>query len=196
MDIANNSFFYKTRYFLYFILRAFLISIFILLVVFAFLLAFYFGDLFLNVKSGNYKSPLFNGYVIVSQSMVPTININDAIVIKRINNDKYNIGDIISFFSTEYSSDGMVITHRVVDKQPDTYNTSFYTTKGDNNPRPDVDLVNTSNIYGKVFLILPQLGKMQQFLIQPKNFAICLLLPAFIIIVYDVLRIRSAFLKR
>ena len=95
MTIASKQFLYKVQYLSYFVFRAFLIAIFCLLVLLGIFFAVYFGDLFLNVKTGNYSSPIFNGYVIVSQSMVPTININDAIVVKRETNDKYNIGDII-----------------------------------------------------------------------------------------------------
>ena len=102
--MINNasSFLYKFQYLSYFVVRAFLLAVLGLLVLLAVILAIYYGDLFINVKTGNYKTPIFNGYVIVSKSMVPTININDAIVVKRESDDKYNIGDIISFYSNEY----------------------------------------------------------------------------------------------
>lgn len=190
-----NQFFYKVRYLSYFVLRAFLLAILGLLILLAIFLVVYFGDLFLNVKTGNYNSPLFNGYVIVSQSMVPTININDAIVIKRENNDQYNVGDIISFFSTEYDREGVVVTHRIVDKKELGTSISNYVTKGDNNPTPDHSQVLTSNIYGRVFLVIPKIGYMQSFLSQPLHFALCILIPAGLVILYDLFRIWRAFHK-
>jgi signal peptidase I len=188
-----NSFWYKFQYLSFFVTRAFLISIFALLVLVCLAFVVYFGDLFINVKSGNYNSPLFNGYVIVSQSMVPTININDAILVKRESDDHYAIGDIISFFSTEYDKDGIIVTHRIVQKSSGYNNNSTYVTKGDNNPIPDRRGVNTSNIYGKVFLIIPKLGYLQSFLSQPLHFALCILFPAGAVILYDIFRIRKAF---
>ncbi len=103
---TNNQFLYKIQYLSYFVARAFLLAIFGLLILLALFFTIYFADLFINVKSGNYKNPIFGGYVIVSPSMVPTININDAIVIKRSSNNQYNVGDIISFYSTEYDASG------------------------------------------------------------------------------------------
>lgn len=193
-DSASN-FNESLRYYSYFVFRAFLLAVFGLLIILAVLLAVYFGDLFLNVKTGNYNSPLFNGYVIVSPSMVPTININDAIVIKRENSDRYRIGDIISFYSTEYNRDGIVVTHRIVRKDPVTNSNSNYLTKGDNNPLPDRSTVSTSNIYGKVYLIIPKLGYLQSFLSNPLHFALCILIPAGMVIIYDIIRIGRAFKK-
>jgi len=195
MSDTMNSFLYKFQYLSYFVVRAFLLAIFGLLVIIAILLAIYFGDLFLNVKTGNYSSPIFNGYVIVSKSMVPTININDAILVKREANDQYDTGDIISFFSTEYDQEGIVVTHRVVKKDNVSSNYSNYTTKGDNNPSPDRKRVSTANIYGKVYFIIPKLGYIQSFLSQPVHFALCVLVPAGVVIVYDVFRILKAFKK-
>lgn len=195
MIIRDNCFFSKIQYLSYFVIRAFFIAVLCLLSVFILLLLLYFGDLFLNVKSGNYSSPLFNGYVVVSQSMVPTININDAIVVKREKDKDYFIGDIISFFSTEYDEKGMVITHRIVDKQVIDSNLSNYTTKGDNNALPDRRSVSSKSVYGKVLFIIPKLGYVQQFLSIPKNFILCILIPSFGILVYDCLRIIFAFQK-
>ena len=195
MTEIENSFLYKVRFYSYFVARAFLIAVFGLLLILAVLLAVYFGDLFLNVKTGNYNVPIFNGYVIVSPSMVPTINIKDAIVVKRINDDHYNVGDIISFYSTEYDNNGMVVTHRVIRKNNVSSHLSNYVTKGDNNSNPDRTSVSTSNIYGKVFLIIPKLGYIQSFLSEPSHFVLCILIPSLIVIVYDVVRISKAFKK-
>lgn len=193
MVINENSFLYKFKYLSYFVTRAFLFAIISLIIIFALLCAVYFGDLLINVKKGNYNSPLFNGYVIVSQSMVPTININDAIIIKRDNNN-YNIGDIISFFSTEYDKNGIVVTHRIIDKINNNEG-SIYTTKGDNNPVPDYNKVNTSDVFGKVLFVIPKLGYYQEFLSKPSNFILCLLVPITIVVIYDIYRIVKSYNK-
>ena len=195
MTEVQNSFVYKIKYYSYFITRAFLLAIFGFLILIAILFVVYLGDLIINVKSGNYKAPLFGGYVIVSPSMVPTININDAIVIKRSADGQYAIGDIISFFSSDFGNEDKVITHRIVKKKETFSNQSTYITKGDNNSIPDRNGVSASDIYGKVFLIIPKLGYVQSFLSQPLHFALCVLIPAGIVFLYDIIRIRNAIQK-
>ena len=189
MTDVQNSFLYKLKYYSYFVTRAFLLAVFGFLLLLAIFFVIYLGDLFINVKTGNYKSPLFGGYVIVSPSMVPTINVNDAIVIKRSSNGQYNIGDI-SYFSTDFGNESKVITHRVVKKKETFSNNSTYITKGDNNPIPDRYGVNASNIYGKVFLIIPKLGYVQSYLSNPFHFLICILIPSGILFLYEIIRMR------
>lgn len=193
MIVEENSFLSKLKYMSFFITRAILIAVICFFSLLFILLFIYFGDLLLNVKSGNYKNPIFNGYVIVSQSMVPTININDAIVIKR--NKNYNIGDIISFFSTEYEREGMVVTHRIVDKDSDYNKQLLYTTKGDNNTIPDSQGVYSDSIYGKVMFIIPKLGYLQNFLSKPLNLICCIIFPAIMILVCDFVKIGLLFNK-
>ena len=147
------------------------------------------------VKTGNYKFPIFGSYVIVSPSMIPTIKVNDAIIVKRDNNDKYIVGDIISFYSTEYDSRGMVITHRIINKDKKSNNTSLYTTKGDNNSIADKNSVNTDNVYGKVLFILPKIGFIKNFLSKPINIILCILIPSSFIIVVDLGHISILFKK-
>ena len=195
MVLDENSLAGKIQYLTFFVTRAFFIAVFCLLFLLCMFLFIYYGDLVLNVKSGNYNSPLFNGYIIASKSMLPTIKVNDAIVVKRENDDAYNVGDIISFFSSEYDEDGMIITHRVVGKNKLSIDSSNYITKGDNNSLPDRNSVNTSDVYGKVLLVIPNLGKAQQFLSKPIHFLIAIMVPALIIIIIDLFKIINSFKK-
>ncbi|MDT8336231.1 MAG: S26 family signal peptidase [Candidatus Izemoplasmatales bacterium] len=39
----------------------------------------------------------FKTFVIISPSMEPTINVNDAVMVRKIDQDKLNVGDIITF---------------------------------------------------------------------------------------------------
>ena len=80
----------NTSYLSSIIVKAFLIAIFCIVGLTAIIFSCYYIDLLINVKNGKETNPLFSAYVIVSPSMVPTIDVNDAIVIKRIDNDKYN----------------------------------------------------------------------------------------------------------
>lgn len=159
-------------YLSHFVAKAFLVSIIGLILFIALIFCFYFGDLIFNEESSS--KPLFNGYIIVSQSMVPTINVNDGIVVKRIDNDNYNVGDIISYVTNDSRFKGAVVTHRIVNKESDTVSSSIYTTKGDNNISVDANSVYTSMINGKVLFRIPKVGYIYNFLSNPINFIICM----------------------
>ena len=176
---------YVTR----FVTRAFLISILCFMILFSAVIACYLGDLLINSKNGKPTNPLFSTYVIVSPSMVPTIKINDAIVIKRIDNDGYKIGDIITFTSSDINYKNLMVTHRIVNKENVSYKNSIYTTKGDNNYRADPTSVQTNAIHGRVLFKIPKVGYIKEFFSKPINYFLCLLVPAVIFIVYEVLRI-------
>lgn len=187
----NKKVFNKFNYMSHFVLRAFLISLLCLLVGLGLLVFIYVGDMAIN---GN--SPLFSTYVIVTPSMVPTIKIDDAIVVKRVDNDNYKVGDIITFVSKDANYDGLAVTHRIVDKQTIDDKTSIYTTKGDNNKVIDPVSVKTDAIYGKVLFKIPKVGKIQEFFSHPANYLYCLLIPAIIFVLYDATRIFIVISKK
>lgn len=187
----KETIFTKLTFMSHFVLRAFLIAFLCLLLGFGLVVCVYLGDSL--VKD---KSPLFSTYVIVTPSMVPTIKIDDAIVVKRVDNDKYKVGDIISFASKDSNYEGLVVTHRIVEKHTLDDNTSVYTTKGDNNKIIDPVSVKTDAIYGKVLFKVPKVGKIQEFFSHPANYLYCLLIPALIFIMYDVGKIFIAFAKK
>ena len=183
--------FTKFAYMSHFVLRAFLIALLCLLLGFGLVVFVYLGDLLIKNKS-----PLFSTYVIATPSMVPTIKIDDAIIIKRVDNDKYKVGDIITFASRDTNYEGLAVTHRVVQKQSLNDNTSVYTTKGDNNPIIDPASVKTDAIYGRVLFKVPNAGKVQEFFSHPANYLYCLLIPALIFISYDVTKIFVVMKKK
>ena len=194
--VQKSSFLSNTGYLSGIVIKAFLVAILCVVGITGFLFTCYYVDLFVNVKNGKEVNPLFGAYVIVSPSMVPTIKVNDAIVVKRIDNDEYNVGDIITFNSSDYKYNGLTVTHRIVDKEKFSSNNSIYTTKGDNNPVVDPASVQTNAIYGKVLFRIPKLGYLQSFLSKPSNFFICILVPALIVLIFDGYRICLSFMRR
>ena len=195
-NVQKSGFLSNTGYLSGIVIKAFLIAILCVVGITGILFTCYNVDLLVNAKNGKDVSPLFGAYVIVSPSMVPTINVNDAIVVKRVDNDKYNVGDIITFSSSDYKYNGLTVTHRIVDKETIGSDSSIYTTKGDNNSVVDPASVHTDAIYGKVLFRIPKLGYFQSFLSKPSNFFICILIPALIVLVYDGFRICLSFVKR
>lgn len=171
-------------YLSHFVVKAFLVSVIGMMLLLAIVFGFYFVDLIFNEESS--EKPLFNGYIIVSQSMVPTINVNDGIIVKRVDNDKYKVGDIISYVTNDSRFNDSVVTHRIVTKENDTFNSSIYTTKGDNNVSVDANSVYTSMIKGKVLFIIPKIGYFYNFLSNPINFIFCMLGAVIVLILGNV----------
>ena len=159
------------------------------------LFGIYFVDLLTNVKSGNQKFPIFGSYVILTKSMIPTINVNDAVLVKRSELEEFDIGDIITFSSIDVANSGMTITHRIVGKQKDTEGNLAFRTKGDNNSRDDNAYVPYNNIYGKVILKMPKLGYVQNFISKPLGLIIGIFIPIFIVLFVDGFRVVFSYVK-
>ena len=187
----QETIFTKITFMSNFVLRAFLIALLCLLLGFGLIMVVYLGDLLIKDKS-----PLFSTYVIVTPSMVPTIEIDDAIVVKRVDNDKYRVGDIITFESNDSNYEGLAVTHRIVEKHSLGDSTSVYTTKGDNNKVIYPVSVKTDSIYGKVLFKVPSVGKIKEFFSHPANYLKCLLIPAIIFFIYNMTKIFVVMKKK
>jgi signal peptidase len=108
-------------------------------------------------------------YVVVSESMIPTLRTGDAILISSDDAtcSTFNclkVGDIIVFEPNSRSKDsqpGEIIVHRVQAIGLDADNQRVLRTKGDANPNSieTVDYPITENQYvGKVIYVIPYLG--------------------------------------
>lgn len=112
----------------------------------------------------------YKAYVIKTNSMEPTINVNDVVINKKVKQEELNVGDVITFLN-----EGEVITHRITQIDGDDVVT-LYTTKGDNNNIEDVCKITYENIKGKHILTIPYLGKIVQLLENKLLFLIILLI--------------------
>lgn len=173
----------------HFIAKVFLYSVLIILILVAVLFLFYFIDMMRNIKSGNPKSPLFSAYIIISPSMVPTIKVEDAIIIMRKEPEELKKGDIITFLSSDPRYSGLTITHRIVGVEKSDNGDIFYRTKGDNNNSEDSALVSSDNVYGKVILKIPKIGYIQYVLTQSYGWVIVVVIPCLGIVIFDILKL-------
>lgn len=183
--------FEKIKYIFHFIAQAFLYAVFVFFIGFGLVMALYFGDLVYNLSKGNNKTPLFDAYIIVSQSMVPTINIDDAIVIRRETGKNLELGDIITFSSIDPSYPDLTVTHRIVSKEKSSSGAYLFRTKGDNNSIMDPSIVAEDRIFGKVILKIPKLGAVRRFLTTSYGFMLGIVVPAIAILIFDILKIVS-----
>ena len=97
----------------------------------------------------------YKSYIIKTNSMEPTIKINDVVITKKVQKSEIKVGDVITFFQ-----EGEVITHRItkIDENGE------YTTKGDNNNIEDTFKITYENIEGKHILTIPYLGAIVKML--------------------------------
>lgn len=102
--------------------------------------------------------PMIGGYghaIVLSGSMEPAFSIDDLLIIQEC--ESYEIDDIVTYVD----SDGMVVTHRIIDIDGDNI-----TTKGDNNNIAD-PAFDISRIKGKVIAIIPKFGYVLSILQNP-----------------------------
>ncbi len=146
-------------------------------------------------------------YVVVSGSMIPTLQIGDVVVTQ---NDGHGIGgstqsafdhlkkgDIIVFKAPDdFDEQGnpRTIVHRVifVGLEPRS-NEQVVATKGDNNPESYLGLdfpIMKSNYIGKVIIVIPKLGLIIQLLKPPVNYILIAIIIG-VFIVYHFKRERK-----
>ena len=179
------------KYLIRFVFRSFFVAILSLIIISSLLCVALLGDVYYHTKKGDNVIPLFAGYIIVTPSMVPTIKVNDAVVVKRIDDNSLTIGDIITFKSNDERYKDLVVTHRIVGEQSLSSGSIAYRTKGDNNKIEDLSVVPKSCIYGKVMFKIPKLGYVKSFLNKPIGFLTFIILPVFLIIILNYKSVKK-----
>lgn len=118
-----------------------LVIIFIIIIVFGMLL------LIQNILLTTDKLSILNSktFIIISESMQPELYVGDIVLVKEIENEKLEIGDIITY----QDRNDKLITHRIIEI-PEESREKMYITKGDNNQKKDLEPVYESKIIGKV----------------------------------------------
>lgn len=160
----------------------------ILLFIAGFLLLYFLSNNIFARRVNTYRPPL-SIYTIVSPSMVPTIDVYDVIINKRVNSPAdIKKGDIITFSSTSTITYDMTITHRV--KEVQVVNGKYeYTTQGDNNLVPDLAPAKYEKVIGVAKYRLPQLGRIQMFVSTWYGYLTVIVIPAFYIIMKDLIKL-------
>ena len=132
-------------------------TVFSLLVIIGLFLLYYIISAQIYAQKGEEFEPPVALYTIISPSMEPKIKVYDVIVNRKVDDyEKLKVGDIITFSSTSTISDGMTVTHRIVEITEQDGQLAFKT-KGDNNTSADNSLVPATNVFGKTIMKIPQL---------------------------------------
>ena len=131
--------------------------------------------------------PFRNGIdtkIVQSGSMEPAIHVGALVFVRP--SASYSVGDIITF--GEDSASAVPTTHRVEGVRK-VGAAEFYTTKGDANEEADQQEVASNEVIGKVFLSVPFAGFVLDFARQPLGFALLIALPAFLVILAELVAI-------
>ena len=172
-------------------------ALFIWLLLIGVTLLIYVLDIKIRAAKGDYSSPTFNAYVVLTGSMLPEIKVKDVVVTKKVEPSELKEGDVITFSSADSRYLGTIITHRIIKKNPPTDKEGYtFQTKGDNNNVADNALVPENNIYGKVILKIPKLGYLQEFLASRGGWIIVILIPCLTVMSYDSVKLIKGIKKK
>lgn len=121
---------------------------------------------------------------VVSDSMAPTFNAGDLIIIRKCDPETLQVGDIITFH-TIINNEFALNTHRI-DEIQEQGGVRNYVTKGDNNAIADVHMITDGDIVGKFVTRLAGVGKVLDFLSSSTGFLLVIVLPLLIFFIYQV----------
>lgn len=150
------------------------------------LLAALFAFTTLATKDTNHVASLA-GYTplsVVSDSMSPTFDAGDLIIIRKCDPAGLQTGDIVTFH-TIINNEFSLNTHRIAEIQEDGGARS-YVTKGDNNEIADIHMITDGDIVGKFVTRLPKFGRVVDFLSGSMGFLLVIVLPLLIFFIYQV----------
>lgn len=123
----------------------------------------------------------FHSFTNKSDSMNPAIDRGSITIVKSF--ASYQIGDAIAYYA-QIDGQEEIITHRIMD-----IGGNVYTTKGDANEVADRELVKPRLVIGRVIATVPYLGYLITFAKSLVGNWLLIILPAFIIIASEILRI-------
>jgi signal peptidase I len=119
----------------------------------------------------------YSAFAVVSESMLPTLKVNDLIVTSR--SDNYQVGDIVVFTSPANKS--KFITHRIA-----SISDNSIQTKGDNNPSIDGWTINKGDIIGKTTIIINNLGSIVTLTQSTTGSILFLIIPSVILVFVEL----------
>lgn len=126
----------------------------------------------------------FTPLTVQSESMVPTFDQDDLIIIKQCDPSTLEVGDIVTFHAI-IDNQYALNTHRIISIN-EVNGLNSYTTKGDNNELADQHVIADGDIVGKYVGKIPYMGKVIGFLSGTWGFLAVIVLPMLLFFIYQV----------
>ena len=118
--------------------------------------------------------------VVVSGSMEPEIMIDDLVVYCR--QSSYEVGEVVT-----YEGRTVPVSHRIIGERVDEEGNLWYTTKGDFNDNDDGEIA-AERVVGEVVLVIPKVGKLQDWIQSGEGFLVLALVMAVLILLSEIQR--------
>ena len=113
--------------------------------------------------------------------MVPTLDVNDVVVVKKCKPTELQVGDIIT-----YEIDGRTVSHRIIQITKDA--NVLITTKGDNNEVQDPVPIKGDQVFGRMLFRVRKIGKIVGYI---QNVRGLINIVIFIFIVYILISLKE-----
>lgn len=126
---------------------------------------------------------------VLSGSMSPTIPTGSVVLVKPVDPQAIEAGDVITFQTAPGVA--QFVTHRVVRVQHDTDPLSFVT-KGDANRGEDIDPVPAGAVRGEVWFHVPYLGTLSEAVKGPRGIGLLAAGAGVVLLAAAVRRLRAA----
>ena len=136
-----------------------------------------------------YAIPLFVGgsskiFIVLSESMVPVMNIGDAVIVNSVESKDIKAGNIIAFLPSDSAKTS--VSHRVIEVYNDDNGDISFQTKGDAVEDKDPFIVKSENVIGKIDFLVPNIGYLTRYSKKPILFIIFVIIPALLIVVDEM----------
>lgn len=121
-------------------------------------------------------------------SMEPAIPVHSFIVTEAVDPESLQVGDIITFRSTESKLEGALNTHRITSVYEESGQLMFHT-KGDANAVEDSEPVSSINVVGKVVFVSAALGTVVSLFSNPLVFFPFVVVPLVLLLGFELVKL-------
>ena len=122
-----------------------------------------------------------NSYIVKGSSMEPNIKPGDVIIVKEVDIDDVEVGDIVT-----YNRGSMKITHRVIERRMSNGNVISLITKGDATEGPDLSPVFEEELMGEMMFRIPMLGHIILYAGTFYGFIGLVIIPSIILVAMEI----------
>lgn len=138
----------------------------------------------------------YKALVVLTDSMSATdFKSGDLILIKDVDPETLEVGDIISFKAATIENYYEIVTHKIRKKIYINDGEPAFITYGTTNDVNDNDAVTYDNVVGKYVKTFPNVGRFFQFLKTTKGYILCILIPFLILILLQAVNCARLFFK-
>ena len=136
----------------------------------------------------------YRAYIVLSDSMSATdFSAGDLILVKQVDPNTLQPGDIISYTSQNSENYGETVTHKIRSLTVNDNGEPGFITYGTTTNTDDAAVVTFPFVLGKYEVSLPKVGSFFQFLRSTTGYILCILVPFLILILHQGLNCVAAF---